>query len=51
MLKLLATGEAWKSIAAKLEISVRTVEFHAGNITRKTLCPNCFAAYSKIVTA
>jgi DNA-binding NarL/FixJ family response regulator len=51
VLKLLGAGHAWKNAADALGISARTVEFHARNIQRKTLCPSCFAAAVKLLTA
>ena len=48
VLKLLATGAAWKAVADTLNISSRTVEFHARKITQKTLCPTCWAAHTML---
>ena len=48
MLAMLAKGESWKAIAARLEISFFTVRFHVANLHRKMGVKNSCAAVAKI---
>lgn len=47
ILEHVAQGEKRSNIAAALQISLRTVNFHVGNATRKLGAVNCNSAVAK----
>lgn len=48
VLSLLAEGETWKGIAARLGVSISTIRFHSRNMLRKIGAQNAVSAVAKI---
>jgi len=49
VVNLLAIGQPWKDVAARLGISIFTIYFHVKNVRRKLQCANLAAIVNKLL--